>query len=139
MARVLWVTEHYPPSQGGMAQSCDRIVRGLRAAGVGAGIAAGGDAGIKAGVEADIRVDVAHLTRRNRPWTVSREQGGKLLTAPLGDDPEHALRRLWTTLTAERLDHAYTHVVTFGGTYSMLAAPVLARLLDAPLDRKSVV
>ncbi|GAA2132294.1 glycosyltransferase family 4 protein [Actinomadura napierensis] len=113
MARVLWVTEHYPPSQGGMANSCDRIVRGLRGAGA--------------------EVDVAHLTRRERPWAVTREHGGRLLTAPLGDDPEHALRRLWTTLTAEDLTGAYTHVVAFGGTYSMLAAPVLARLVDAPL------
>ncbi|WP_067456646.1 glycosyltransferase family 4 protein [Actinomadura macra] len=113
LPRVLWVTEHYPPSQGGMAQSCDRIVRGLRAAGV--------------------EVDVAHLTRRDRPWAVTREHGGRLLTAPLGDDPEHALRRLWTTLTAERLESAYSHVIGFGGTYSMLAAPVLARLLDARL------
>jgi len=111
MARILWLTEHYPPSQGGMAQSCDRIVRGLRAAGA--------------------EVDVAHLTRRERPWRVEREHGGRLLTAPLEDDPENALRRLLTVLTAERL--TYTHVVAFGGTYSMLGAPVLAALLRAPL------
>ncbi|WP_329519386.1 glycosyltransferase family 4 protein [Spirillospora sp. NBC_01491] len=111
MARILWITEHYPPGKGGMAESCDRIVRGLRAAGA--------------------EVDVAHLTRRARPWKVEREHGGRLLTAPLEDDPEHALRRLWTALTAENA--AYTHVVAFGGTHSMLAAPVLAALLEAPL------
>ncbi|QXJ24157.1 glycosyltransferase family 4 protein [Actinomadura graeca] len=110
---VLWVTEHYPPSQGGMAQSCDRIVRGLRSAGA--------------------EVDIAHLTRRDRPWAVTREHGGRLLTAPLGDDPEHALRRLWTTLTAEPPPTAYTHVVAFGGVYPLLASPVLARLLGARL------
>ncbi|TDD95452.1 glycosyltransferase family 4 protein [Actinomadura rubrisoli] len=114
MARVLWITEHYPPSQGGMSQSCDRIVRGLRAAGA--------------------EVDVAHLTRRDRPWSVAREHGGRLLTAPLGGDAEHALRRLWTTLTSEDLTAGtYSHVAGFGGTYAMLAAPVLARLLQAPL------
>jgi glycosyltransferase involved in cell wall biosynthesis len=112
MPRVLWITEHYPPSQGGMSQSCDRIVRGLRGAGV--------------------EVDVAHLTRRARPWGVRREHGGRLLTAPLGDDAEHALRRLWTTITAENLT-GYSHVVAFGGVYATLAAPVLASLLDAPL------
>ncbi|SEG69260.1 Glycosyltransferase involved in cell wall bisynthesis [Thermomonospora echinospora] len=112
--RILWITEHYPPSRGGMTESCDRIVRGLRGAGV--------------------EVDVAHLTRRNRPWQVEREHGGRLLTAPLQDDPEHALRRLWTTLTAENLTRgAYTHVVAFGGTYALLAAPVVAALLRAPL------
>lgn len=110
--RVLWLTEHYPPSRGGMAHSCDRIVRGLRTAGA--------------------QIDVAHLTRRARPWSVGREHGGRLITAPLGDDPEHALRRLWTTVTAENLT-GYTHVAAFGGTYAMLAAPVLSALLGAPL------
>jgi glycosyltransferase involved in cell wall biosynthesis len=113
MTRILWLTEHYPPSRGGMAESCDRIVRGLRNAGA--------------------EIDVAHLTRRDRPWSVEREHGGRLLTAPLDTDPEHALRRLWTTLTAEGLADAYTHVVAFGGTYGMLAAPVLSAFLQAPL------
>ncbi len=107
--RVLWITEHYPPSRGGMAESCDRIVRGLRAGGV--------------------EVDVAHLTRRPRPWQVEREHGGRLLTVPLQDTPEHALRRLWTELTGE----TYSHVVAFGGTYALLGAPVLAAWLGAPL------
>ncbi|TDB85411.1 glycosyltransferase [Actinomadura sp. KC216] len=112
MHRVLWITEHYPPSRGGMAQSCDRIVRGLRGAGA--------------------EVDVAHLTRGARPWGVTREHGGRLISAPLGDDSEHALRRLWTTITAADLT-GYTHVVAFGGVYATLAGPVLSALLDAPL------
>jgi glycosyltransferase involved in cell wall biosynthesis len=106
--RVLWVTEHYPPSKGGMAESCDRIVRGLRGAGV--------------------PVDVAHLTRRARPWRTEREQGGLLITAPLADDPEHALRRLLTAVGGP-----YTHVAAFGGIYALLAGPVLASLLSARL------
>lgn len=114
MARVLWLTEHYPPSRGGMAESCDRIVRGLRAAGA--------------------EIHVAHLSRRSRPWRVTREHGGRLLTVPVEDDPEHALRRLWTVLTSEGLGAGtYTHVVAFGGTYALLAAPVFAALLQAPL------
>ncbi|MEU5882747.1 glycosyltransferase family 4 protein [Spirillospora sp. NPDC047279] len=111
MPRVLWVTEHYPPSQGGMAQSCDRIVRGLRGAG--------------------LEIDVAHLTRRDRPWRIEREHGGRLLTAPLDNDPEHALRRLWTVLAADGTP--YGHVVAFGGAYAMLGAPMYAALLGAPL------
>jgi glycosyltransferase involved in cell wall biosynthesis len=107
--RVLWLTEHYPPSRGGMAESCDRILRGLRAAGV--------------------EIDVAHLSHRSRPWRVDRESGGRLLVVPLEDNPEHALRRLWTELSGED----YTHVVAFGGTYAMLGAPVLAAWLGAPL------
>jgi glycosyltransferase involved in cell wall biosynthesis len=107
--RLLWVTENYPPSRGGMAQSCDRIVRGLRAAGV--------------------TVDVAHLSRRAQPFSMAHELGGRLITAPLGDDPEHALRLLWTRLAGT----AYTHVVAFGGTYPMLSAPVYAAWASAQL------
>lgn len=66
------------------------------------------------------------------PWRVEREHGGRLLSAPLGDDSEHALRRLWTTITAENLT-GHTHVVAFGGVYAPLAAPVLSALLGAPL------
>ncbi|MEV5575585.1 glycosyltransferase family 4 protein [Spirillospora sp. NPDC052269] len=112
MPRVLWITEHCPPSKGGMSESCDRITRGLRAAGV--------------------EIDLVHLTRRDVPWDVRREVGGRRLTAPLGADPEHALRRLWTQLTAARMT-GYTHVVAFGGVLATLAAPVLASLLDASL------
>lgn len=118
--RVLWVTENYPPSRGGMAQSCDRIVRGLRAAGV--------------------DLDVAHLSRRDHPANMTHELGGRLLTLPLGDDPEHALRLLWTLLVASPGDKStvsgherYTHVVAFGGTYPLLAAPVYAAWAGAPL------
>ena len=81
--RLLWLTEHYPPSRGGMAESCDRIVRGLR--------------------EAGVEIDVAHLTRRERPWQIGGERGGRLLTVPLEDNPEHALRRLWTATRANWL------------------------------------
>jgi len=109
--RLLWVTENYPPSRGGMATSCDRIVRGLRAAGV--------------------SVDVVHLTRREHPTRITDELGGRLYTAPLGTDPEHALRLLWTTIS--RQDAAYTHVVAFGGTYPLLAAPVYAAWSGLPL------
>ncbi|KUL27007.1 glycosyltransferase family 4 protein [Actinoplanes awajinensis] len=104
--RLLWVTENYPPSPGGMANSCDRIVRGLQQAGV--------------------TVDVVHLTRRDLA-----PRGAGVRTVPLGDDPEHALRQFWTTLApvADR----YTHVVAFGGTYPLLSAPVYAAWAGLPL------
>jgi glycosyltransferase involved in cell wall biosynthesis len=62
MHRLLWLTENYPPDRGGMSVSCDRIVRGLRHAGV--------------------YVDVVHLDRRfpdaahtiNTTWNRIRAQ-----------------------------------------------------------------
>jgi glycosyltransferase involved in cell wall biosynthesis len=62
MHRLLWLTENYPPDRGGMSVSCDRIVRGLRRAGV--------------------HVDVVHLDRHfpdaahtiNTTWNRIRAQ-----------------------------------------------------------------
>ncbi|GAA0433105.1 hypothetical protein Aca07nite_02520 [Actinoplanes capillaceus] len=104
--RLLWITENFPPSPGGMANSCDRIVRGLRGAGV--------------------DVDVVHLSRRG---TAQRVTGVR--TVPLTDDPEHALRLLWTSLAPVIGD--YTHIVAFGGTYPLLSAPVYAAWSGLPL------
>ncbi|GIF05239.1 glycosyltransferase family 4 protein [Actinoplanes siamensis] len=104
--RLLWLTENYPPSSGGMANSCDRIVRGLR--------------------EAGVEIDVVHLSRQ----VVARRSAG-VRTVALGEDPEHALRTLWTALAPAI--GSYTHVVAFGGTYPLLAAPVYAAWGGLPL------
>lgn len=107
--RLLWLTENHPPRRGGMAESCDRIVRGLTAAGV--------------------EVDVAHLSRHEPSWRRRRQVGGRLFVVPLGDEPEHALRLLAGELDGE----AYSHVVAFGGTWPVASGPVLAAWLGAPL------
>ena len=112
--RALWLTETYPPSRGGMAQSCDRIVRGLRRAGV--------------------LVDVLHFVptaRGGRPWVLEEQAAGRYLACPVEDDPAHALNRAWTTLRAR--PEAITHVVAFGGSRPIMAGPVLAAWLGVPL------
>ena len=115
--RVLWLTEHHPPSRGGMAQSSDRIVRGLRTAG--------------------LAVDVAQIAHAPRRAQKTRGQGGHHVVWPIDDDPEHALRSLWIEL--ERLHHGggadggYTHVIAFGGTLPLLSGPTYAAWLGVPL------
>lgn len=109
--RPLVLTENYPPDRGGMAQSCDRIVRSLRAAG--------------------LPVDVAHLGRREHRFRVERQEGGLLLSSPFDDDPSHAIHLLWNEV--RRLADAPTHVVAFGGTTPILAAPAVAAWLGVPL------
>jgi glycogen(starch) synthase len=111
--RALWLTETFPPSRGGMAESCDRIVRGLRRRGV--------------------TVDVLHFTPapRGRPWTIERQAGGLYLDCPLEGDPAHALNRAWSTLQPHL--GGVTHVVAFGGSRPISAAPVFAAWLGVPL------
>ncbi|WP_295391429.1 glycosyltransferase family 4 protein [uncultured Thiodictyon sp.] len=109
--RVAWLTESYPPDGGGMAQSCDRIVRGLRAAGV--------------------ELDLLHCSGRLHRWEEQRQVGGRYLACPVDGDPAHTLNRLWARL--EREAGRYTHLVAFGGALPLLAAPVYAAWMDRPL------
>jgi len=109
--RLAWLTENYPPARGGMSQSCDRIVRGLRAAGV--------------------EVDLLHCAPRLPRWEEHRQVGGRYLACPVEADPAHALNRLWARL--DREPGRYTHLVAFGGALPLLAAPVYAAWMDRPL------
>jgi glycosyltransferase involved in cell wall biosynthesis len=109
--RILWLTETHPPSRGGMACSSDRIVEGLRTAGV--------------------TVDVFHLGAPGLDVVVEHKRGGCLVRVPAGDDPGHCLHRAW--LAARGLGHPWTHVLAFGGDGPLLAGPVFAAFLQAPL------
>ena len=109
--RPLVLTENYPPDRGGMAQSCDRIVRALRARG--------------------LPVDVAHLGRREHRPRVERQERGLLLSSPFDDDPAHAINLLWNEV--RRLPDAPSHVVAFGGATPVLAGPAVAAWLGVPL------
>jgi glycogen(starch) synthase len=108
---ILWLTENYYPSRGGMAQSCDRIVHNLRRAGV--------------------TVDLLHFTRHLSDPRIETKLGGRYIAFPLGDDPAHGLNCAWNLLEREMV--RYTHVVAFGGVIPLLAGPPFAGWLGAPL------
>jgi glycosyltransferase involved in cell wall biosynthesis len=94
-----------------MAQSCDRIARGLRRRG--------------------IDLDIVHFTRRARQLQVERQHGGRLVRCPVDDDPSHALNLLWAGW-ARRVEDR-THLVAFGGLLPVLAAPSFAAWMRLPL------
>lgn len=107
--KILWLTENYPPQRGGMAVSCDRIVRSLR--------------------ENGVEIDVAHFSRRYLRWKTEQKLGGRQISCPVREDIAHALNRLWTLIE----NNKYTHIVSFGGLLPMTASPVFAKWLDVPL------
>lgn len=117
--RLLWITEHYPPAAGGMANSCDRIVYGLRNV-------------------PESEIDLVHLvpaTTANptpEPWRVVH--GGRERRWPIGDDRDHDLRVLSGCLQREGeiAPCPWQAVVAFGGTLSLLLGPVIARWLSIP-------
>lgn len=115
--RVLWLTEHYYPGQGGMAQSCDRIVAGLR--------------------EAGATIDLVHFTRRaryaGRPIRAETRRNGRYIAVPTGATPAHTLNLLWNAIEADPLTGTLTHIVAFGGELALRAAPIYAAWLELPL------
>lgn len=112
MLRPLWLTENFPPDRGGMAQSCDRIVRALRSRGV--------------------TVDLVHLSRRAATWRSETKMRGRQITGPLSEDPSHTLNQLWSLLSRDDTPRP-THIVAFGGTLPLLAGPAFAAWRDVPL------
>ncbi|HEX7150036.1 MAG TPA: glycosyltransferase family 4 protein [Thermoanaerobaculia bacterium] len=109
MHHVLLITENHPPDRGGMAESCDRIVRGLRREGV--------------------SVDVVHFDRK----AVRPSYRGNHLRWPLSSDAAHTINGLWNHMR-QLLDLGRTtHVVAFGGTLPVMAAPAFAAWLRRPL------
>ena len=109
MHRVLLVTENYPPDRGGMSESCDRIVRGL--------------------TREDVAVDIVHFDRRAARPELRRGH----LRWPLEQDPAHTINCAWNRARGAFDLRAVTHVVAFGGTLPLLAAPAFAAWIDRPL------
>jgi len=109
--RVLFVTGHWPPAQGGMATSADRIVGGLRDRG--------------------LRVDVLHLSSRATRPRQATAPGGLELVWPVGAELAEDLATLLPTL--DRLDASWQVLVAFGGPLPLFAGPTLARFLAMPL------
>jgi glycosyltransferase involved in cell wall biosynthesis len=111
--RPLLLTETHPPDRGGMAESCDRIVRGLQRAG--------------------LAVDVLHFDRRLAKPLLREGSGGTLLRWPLEESVPHAINCAWNRLrTALDLERT-THVMAFGGATPLAAAPAFAAWMARPL------
>jgi glycogen(starch) synthase len=122
--RVLWLTENFFPSTGGMAQSCDRIVHGLRQAGTVIDLVhfvpAWRLADASVGEASGLGESAERLCGRDIRWV-------------LDDDVPHAMNQLFAWLEGSHRQAGYTHVVAFGGRYPMVAAPVFAAWLGADL------
>lgn len=112
MMNILWLTDNYYPSKGGMAQSCDRIVYHLRNKGV--------------------TVDLVHFAKTGKD-RIERKVSGHTYICSMDEDISHSCNRIWSKWSPEWEKNAYSHVVIFGGFIAMSCGPVYARWLGAPL------
>lgn len=110
MLRILWITENYYPQKGGMAQSCDRIVSGLRGA--------------------NRHIDLIHLVQQDSQRPIENSTNGIDLRWPLGQGAPHQLHCCWQWVQQRE---RYDAVVAFGSHYALIAAQTYAHWLDAKL------
>lgn len=95
-ARILWITERYPPAKGGMAVSCERMTVGLR--------------------KRDILLDVVVFNAKdeeNGVYQVEREGGADFL---LSRQPSTGLTAQvgWSLVQQRHAQKPYTMIVGFG-------------------------
>ncbi len=111
---LLWLTENYFPNRGGMAQSCDRITHTLKSLGV--------------------LIDIVHFTNRKNVFRTDNVFNGSYTAFPFEEDESHTLNLLWNFLNLPaNSNKKYSHIVAYGGSLSILAAPVFAKWLSIPL------
>jgi glycogen synthase len=111
--RPLLITETHPPDRGGMAESCDRIVRGLQRRGV--------------------AVDVLHFDRRAAKPIVRQGAQGTHVRWPAEESAPHTINCAWNGMKTAFDLEAVTHVMAFGGATPIACAPAFAAWLDRPL------
>lgn len=107
--RLLWLTETYPPQRGGMAQSCDRIVDGLRKSGY--------------------YIDVLHFCNRGQYFQTIQQLQGSYTSLPVDESESHTLNVAWNFIQRQ----SAKALVCFGGYLPVLAAPVFSKWLSVPL------
>jgi len=108
--RILWLTENYPPQRGGMAQSCDRIINGLRTI----------------GYDIDVIHFCAHADKANK----KEQLNGSYTSFGFYESEPHTLNLLWNDIKNRE---AFDYVVCFGGHLAMIGAPIYAKWLEVKL------
>jgi len=107
------LTQNYPPSKGGMAVSCQRIVKNLRKNG-------------------NI-VHVLHFQNRNENYEVKTELNGNYTSLAVHDSEEFTLSLANLFLETNLTSFNFDIVVAFGGYLPLLWAPIVSKLYNKPL------
>ncbi len=114
MSRILWVTERYPPSPGGMATSCARQVQALRARDRELDLVAIGGAA----AELEVR-------------TVPRDRGtDSILSRSVSRG--YLAQKIWSLVRDRHQLAPYSSVVGFGASFPGYLAVTLAAWLEIP-------
>ncbi|WP_295199507.1 glycosyltransferase family 4 protein [uncultured Chryseobacterium sp.] len=111
--KILLVTQNYPPSRGGMAESCGRIVRNLKRKGC--------------------EVHVLHFSNRQKPYVIKTETGGNYSALGIYDTEEYTLNLATLFLEKKKEFLEVDAIVAFGGYLPIMWTPVISQFFGKPL------
>ncbi len=111
--KILFITQNYPPNKGGMAVSCDRLVRNFR----------------KNGIEAH----VAHFTNRKKKFHTETAVNGSYSSIPIENSEEFTLYLAADFIMQLPFIKQITHIAAFGGNLPLNVAPILSKWASVPL------
>lgn len=110
---VLLITQNYPPNKGGMAVSCDRLVRNFKRSGV--------------------TVHVIHFTNRKKKFKTDTVVKGTYSAVPIETSEEFTLSLASEFIQQLPYLDTLTHVGVFGGNLPLNIGPILAKWIQKPL------
>ncbi|MDF4202904.1 glycosyltransferase [Maribacter sp. SA7] len=111
--KILLITQNYSPNKGGMAVSCDRLVRNFK----------------KNGVE----VHVVHFTNRKKKFKVDTVVKGTYAAVPIESSEEFTLSLASEFIQQLPCLDTLTHVGVFGGNLPLNIGPILSKWIQKPL------
>lgn len=109
--KILWLTENYPPQKGGMSESCDRIIEGLKHKG--------------------FEIHIIHFYRKGKPFKTMSKENGSYTYIPVSTSKAHTLNQ--AAIFLENNFQKKTDVlIGWGGNVVKDGIYVLHKLLNLP-------
>ncbi|WP_109433958.1 glycosyltransferase family 4 protein [Aquimarina sp. AU119] len=110
---LLFITQHYHPSKGGMAESCDRLIRNFR--------------------KHKVDVHVIHFTNRRKKFYTEAAVQGSYSAVPVYNSEEFTLNLASQFIEGLSILSDIKYVVAFGGHLPIVLGPIISKWIDKPL------
>ena len=111
--KLLLITQNFPPNKGGMAVSCDRLVRNFK--------------------KKNIEVHVIHFTNRKKKFHTEHKVKGTYTAIPIQNSEEYTLSLASEFILQLPFLNELTHIGAFGGNLPINLAPILSKYTTTPL------
>jgi len=104
---LLFITQNYYPNKGGMAESCDRLVRNFR--------------------KNKITVHVIHFTNRKLKFQTESQINGTYSAVPIHKSEEFTLNLATRFIQQSNFLKDIKYIIAFGGYLPIQMSPILAK------------